>query len=59
MEEMKYGEGKYLVCREEEKRRRKKRKYLEKEINGDTDQPIDRPTDRVNIVQSAFSKVRK
>ena len=28
--------------------------YILKKINGDVDQPTDRPTDRVNIEQSAF-----
>ena len=30
-----------------------------KKINGDANQPTDQPTNRVNIGQSAFSKVRK
>ena len=32
--------------------------YIEK-INGDVDQPTNRPTNRANIEQSAFSNVRK
>ena len=33
--------------------------YILKKINGDVDQPTNRPTDRANIEQSAFSNVRK
>ena len=33
--------------------------YILKKINGDVNQPTDQPTNRVNIEQSAFSKVRK
>ena len=33
--------------------------YIEKKNNGDVNRPTDRPTNRVNIEQSAFSKVRK
>ena len=32
--------------------------YIEK-INGDVDRPTNRPTNRANIEQSAFSNVRK
>ena len=32
--------------------------YIEK-INGDDNRPTNQPTNRVNIEQSAFSKVRK
>ena len=32
--------------------------YIEK-INGDANQPTDQPTNRANIEQSAFSKVRQ
>ena len=32
--------------------------YILKKINGDVNRPTDQPTDRVNIEQSAFSKVR-
>ena len=47
----KYLEKEEVFCGGEENRRRKRRKYLEQEINGDTDKPTDRPT---NIEYSAI-----
>ena len=32
--------------------------YIEK-INGDANRPTDQPTDRANVVQSAFLRARK